>query len=119
MKIKIDENLPSILVHELQELGHDVDDVHSEGLTGRIDGEIWEAARRENRFLITQDVEFSDIRLHRPGTHPGVLLVRLDKPSLAALLRLLRRLFATEDIDSWSRCVVVATERKLRIRWPA
>ena len=37
MKIKIDENLPSRLEVALRGLGHDVETVASEGLTGRSD----------------------------------------------------------------------------------
>jgi len=39
---------------------------------------MWSAARRDERFLITQDLDFSDIRQFKPGTHPGLLLVRLE-----------------------------------------
>ena len=34
MKIKLDENLPEALVHELNALGHDVDNVRMESLSG-------------------------------------------------------------------------------------
>ncbi len=44
MKIKLDENLPERLVTGLGELGHDVDTVRAEHLTGRPDDEVREAA---------------------------------------------------------------------------
>lgn len=62
MKIKLDENLPSGLVIPLERLGHEVDTVHKENLTGRPDVEVWEAAQQESRFLVTQDLDFSDLR---------------------------------------------------------
>lgn len=40
MKIKLDENLPERLVAELSALGHDVDTVRAEHLTGRDDTAI-------------------------------------------------------------------------------
>jgi predicted nuclease of predicted toxin-antitoxin system len=41
------------------------------------DCEVWEAAQRDERFLITQDLDFSDVRRFVPGSHRGILLVRL------------------------------------------
>jgi predicted nuclease of predicted toxin-antitoxin system len=36
-----------------------VQTVGEEGLTGRADADIWQAAQREGRILITQDLDFS------------------------------------------------------------
>ena len=80
MKIKIDENLPVDLASVLQNLGHDADTVHDEGLEGRPDEEVWAAAQKEGRFFITQDLRFSDTREYVPGSHHGVLLLRLADP---------------------------------------
>lgn len=71
MKIKLDENLPTDLVAALRTLGHDVEDVHSERLSGRPDPEVWEAAQAEDRLLITQDIRFVDTRMLRLGEHSG------------------------------------------------
>ena len=62
MRIKLDENLPGVLVSRLAALGHDVHTTQYEGLAGQVDSEVWEAAQREGRFLITQDMDFSDAR---------------------------------------------------------
>jgi predicted nuclease of predicted toxin-antitoxin system len=81
MKIKLDENLPVRLANLLTSLEHDVHTTHEEGLDGRDDLEIWEAAQKESRFLITQDLDFSDTRRFAPGSHHGILLLRLHSPS--------------------------------------
>ncbi len=62
MRIKLDENLPLLIASRLNALGHDVHTTYAEGLAGRPDPQIWEAAQHENRFLITQDLGFSDAR---------------------------------------------------------
>jgi predicted nuclease of predicted toxin-antitoxin system len=77
MKLKLDENLPATLAVRLRELGHDADTVRDEGLTGRPDELVWQAAQAEGRFLVTQDLDFSDARKFAPGTHCGILLVRI------------------------------------------
>jgi len=80
MKVKLDENIPVRLADALSLLGHDVDSVESEGLTGRPDADIWGASQLDGRLLITQDMDFSDVRRFKPGTHHGLLLVRLREP---------------------------------------
>jgi len=118
MKIKLDENLPARLAIALAELGHDADTGPQQGLTGRPDREIWAAAQADERFLITQDLDFSDVRRFRPGTHHGLLLVRLREPDADSILDRLKAVFETEDVGSWARCFVVVTNHKIRIRRP-
>jgi len=118
MRIKLDENLPAVLVDVLAEFGHDAETSPAEGLTGRKDEEVWEAAMGSGRFLITQDLDFSDMRRFVPGTHPGILLVRLGHPSRAALVQRVYQILQTENISTWGGCIVVTTEHKIRIRRP-
>jgi len=119
MRIKLDENLPSRLALRLSALGHDVATVGEEGMVGKLDPVIWETAQREARFLITQDLDFSDAQRFTPGTHHGILLVRLRTPSRRALIARVQGLFQEGDVAQWARCFVVATERKVRVRRPA
>jgi len=119
VKLKLDENLPSTLVADLVADGHDLDAVAGEGLQGRPDEEVWEATQSAERFLITQELDFSDVRKFLPGSHHGILLVRLRVPGQRALADRVRQAFADEVIGSWHVCFVVVTDRKLRVRWPA
>ena len=118
MKVKLDENLPASLVEELAALGHDADSVPQEGIQGHPDSYVFAAAQEAGRFLITQDLDFSDVRTFAPGTHHGILLVRMSTPGRIALRERVRAIFMSEEVETWKRCFVVATDRKLRIRWP-
>jgi predicted nuclease of predicted toxin-antitoxin system len=118
VKIKLDENLPERLVTELQMSGHDVDTVRAERLAGRDDSEVWQAAQSAGRFLITQDLDFSDMRRFAPGTHAGLLLVRLAQPGRDALIFRIATLLTTEQVDQWRGCLIVATDYKVRIKRP-
>lgn len=102
----------------MPELGHDTDTVPQEGLTGRPDNDIWTAAQAAERFFITQDLDFSDIRRFAPGTHYGLLLVRLRAPGRDALARRVQGVFQTELVGTWKRAFVVVTDHKLRVRRP-
>lgn len=115
MKIKLDENMPASLADALRQLGHDVHTVPEEGLAGDEDSRIWAVAQTEQRFLITQDLDFSDMRRFTPGSHAGILIVRLRTPGRIALQQSVVRLFTVENTDTWAGCLIIATERKLRI----
>jgi len=118
MKIKLDENMPASLVDALAKMGHDVDTVVVEGLAGKDDRTVWNATQEAHRFLITQDLDFSDMRAFAPGAHRGILLVRLREPGRTALLQRIEAMFAENDVESWAECFVVGTEHKIRIRRP-
>jgi predicted nuclease of predicted toxin-antitoxin system len=118
MRIKLDENLPLHRAASLDDLGHDVHTTHHEDLIGHCDRDIWMAAQAESRFLITQDLDFSDIRRYAPGSHAGILLVRLHSPSRRNLIARVESVFHSENVNQWQGCFVVVTERKIRVRKP-
>jgi uncharacterized protein DUF5615 len=118
MRIKLDENLPTSLTISLGSLGHDVHTTHGESLAGRPDHEVWTAVRRESRFLITQDLDYSDVRRYSPGEHHGILLVRLYLPGPRDLVDRVNEIFRAENVDEWAGCFVVATEHKIRLLKP-
>jgi len=119
MRIKLDENLPASLVPDLTALGHDVDTALDEGLQGERDEHVWLETQAAQRFLITQDLDFSDVRRFAPGSHCGILLVRFASPGRARLHQGVLALVADAGFVTWEKCLVVASEHKLRIRRPA
>lgn len=118
MRLKLDENIAMAVVAALTEIGHDVEHVKTEGLAGHPDGDIWAAAQEEQRLLVTQDVKFADARMFRTGEHHGLLLLRIEDATIAKQVRLLRRLFVSEEAQSWAGCLVVATPQRVRVRRP-
>src|SRR5215475_7087695 len=99
MKIKLDENLPLGLATALKHLGHSVHTTAEEGLAGKSDADIWSVCQREKRFLITQDLDFSDIRRFAPGSHCGILLIRLLSPDWRYLAERIADIFRNEDVE--------------------
>jgi predicted nuclease of predicted toxin-antitoxin system len=118
VKLKLDENLPGSLAAELTALGQDVDTVRQEGLAGHPDPDVWAAAQTAGRFLVTQDLDFSDVREFQPGTHQGLLLVRLPEAGRLALTRRIVEVFRTENVEVWQGCFVVLSGHKLRVLRP-
>lgn len=118
MKIKLDENIATSAAGRLRGLGHDVHTVLDERLGGRPDHEVWVAAQAENRFLVTQDLDFSDQRRFAAGSHSGVLLVRIPDDEQWRIADYLTAWFSAPDAGTWGRCFVVATPNKVRVRRP-
>ncbi len=118
MKIKLDENLPERLVAAVTALGHDLDTVYVERLNGQVDPTVWRATQTAQRFFITQDLDFSDVRRYAPGTHASLLLVRLARPGRNALFERIVSVFQIENVEDWKECLVVVTDRKIRVRRP-
>lgn len=118
MKIKLDENLPHRLATLLENFGHEIHTLYEEKLSGHSDEDVWEAAQKESRFLITQDLDFSDSRKFAPGSHCGILLLRLRSPNRRALMERIKEIFEKENVGEWRACFVVATERKIRVLRP-
>jgi predicted nuclease of predicted toxin-antitoxin system len=116
MKAKLDENLPLQIASRLRQLGHDIQTTKDEGLSGCNDFDLWNAAQREGRVLLTQDMDFSDSRRFAPGTHHGIVLIRLHSPSRLGLLERVEEVFRHERVSAWPGCFVVVTERKVRVR---
>jgi predicted nuclease of predicted toxin-antitoxin system len=119
MKIKLDENLPTVLISELSEQGHEILSVYQQGLKGTADSILWEKVQAEQRFFITQDLDFSDINKFRPGTHSGILLIRLREPGRMRLRQRVKELFANKSPeDNWFGAFIVLSDHKLRIQKP-
>lgn len=115
MKLKLDENLPTSAAPRLAALGYDVHTVLEEKLGGRNDAEVWAAAQTEGRFLVTCDLDFSDARAFAPGTHHGVLIVRLPDAEQWRAADHLLAWFSDPVARSWGGCLVVATIHKVRV----
>jgi len=132
VKLKLDENLPGSAATRLAALGYDVDTVLAEIAGGRSDEDVWSAAQAEGRFLVTHDLDFSDARKFRPGSHGAVLIVRLPAarrfaadpewtPLISEPMRVGDHLvawFSDPDARSWGCCLVVATLRKVGLFAP-
>jgi len=119
MRIKVDEDLPKAIAQMLRERGHEAVGVVEQRMGGWKDPALWQAVQAEGRFLITADKGFADIRVHAPGTHAGVLLLRPDQDGIRPVVRLLEQVLDSYDLEDLRGTVAVATPRSLRIRRPA
>jgi predicted nuclease of predicted toxin-antitoxin system len=116
MKFKIDENLPVEIAATLRDIGHDAMTVGDQGLGGRADAGIAEVCKREERALVTLDLDFSNVLAYPPVDHFGLVVLRVrrqDKPHVCAVFTKVVPLLSTEMLPGrlW-----IVDEGRVRIR---
>ena len=116
--VKLDENLSLAHVDLLRHAGYDADRVDQQGLSGATDEQVWGRVCADNRFFITLDLDFSDVRRYPPGTHPGILLIRARNCSASAVRDILAREAAERSLDDLRGCLAIANPSFTRIRRP-
>lgn len=116
LRLKLDENLPRSAATLLRAAGHDVDDVHAEGLAGRPDPDVFAACRREGRVLLTLDTDFADVRAYPPAAGPGVVVLRPRDQQVDAVLALLSRVVPLWAEEPPAGALWIVTEQRVRVR---
>ena len=116
MKVKIDENLSLKHKKLLQDRGYDVATVYDQKLQGCPDSKLWKQVREEKRFFITLDTGFADIRHLSGKPNPGILLIRSSRKGSKNISEILKRVIEEVPLESMKNCIVVADEKKTRIR---
>ena len=116
MRIKLDENVPARAAERLHLLGHDVDTVITEGLAGRPDPDVWQAAQAAERFLVTQDLDFSDIRQYPPSSHRGMWVLRPETQSIENTLLVLKGALALVSDEPTAQRLWIVEPGRVRIR---
>ena len=89
MKFKLDENFGRSIQEVLEGAGHDARTVQEEHLQGAADPKIFEAAKSEDRILVTMDHGFGNVLLYDHTGTAGVAVINPPGRPTLALLRLL------------------------------
>jgi predicted nuclease of predicted toxin-antitoxin system len=115
MRLLADENIPLETVRALRSAGHDVYSA-TEAAPGAPDVSHIELAIRDERLILTFDQDFGDLAVRGPRKPTaGVLLLRFNPASAAAVTDLLTRLFQRTDV-TWRDHLTVADDKHLRQR---
>ena len=117
-KLKLDENLSVLLRGTLSRMGYDVRTAREEDLVGRPDIEIAAAAHKEDRVLLTLDLEFGDLRKHPPGTHPGIVLFRPRSLGPLTVNRFIEAFLKSADLEDFPGSIIIVDPSKVRVRRP-
>lgn len=116
MIFKIDENLPKDAAELLRNHGFDAETVREESLAGAGDDVIAATVQRENRILITLDLDFSDIRTYPPERYSGIVVLRSKAQDKIAIMALLRRLLKALENNRPDRALWIVEIDRIRYR---
>jgi predicted nuclease of predicted toxin-antitoxin system len=83
-RVKIDEDLPRQIAALLNACGYNAATVVEQGWQSASDDVLWTRVQNEQRWLMTADKGFADLRNNPPGTHTGVILLRAQEESRRA-----------------------------------
>ena len=116
LRFKLDENIPGEAVALLREAGHGVATALEQRLGGVADERLLGACRDESRVLVTLDLDFGDVRVYPPASHPGVWVLRPKAQSVGKLVELLRGALALAAVEPVSNRLWVIEAGQVRIR---
>ena|ERR1700690_268528 len=116
MRFLIDENLPVEIKELLSRRGYDAVHALDRFKPGRSDKIIFKTAQKEHRLIVTCDLDFSDIRRFPPGTHRGIIVLRLQVQSTPRFLRVLEGFLKATSIDRCAKAITILEETGYRIR---
>ena len=91
---------------------------HSRGPDRAPDRDVVTAATAAGRILISLDRGLGDIRAYPPGSHAGIVVLRLTDQSAAAATKAVSDLASLTNPDSLAGAVAVLQRGLLRIRHP-
>src|SRR5262245_35738896 len=74
-KFLVDESLGPRVTCVLKGMGWNAIDTSDLGLSGHPDENVFAAARREDRILLTHDADFLDDRRFPPRLNPGLVIL--------------------------------------------
>jgi predicted nuclease of predicted toxin-antitoxin system len=93
MRLLADDDVHAQIVAWLRMNGHDVLWL-PELDAPPTDQELLDKAASENRVLLTSDVELAELTFHQHNRRIGLILLRLDSPTIAGRLKLLQSQWA-------------------------
>ncbi len=116
IRFKVDENLPLEVAALLADAGYSADTVPDEGLGGRPDPTIADICRKEDRAIITLDLDFSDIRAYPPAAYHGIVVLRLARLDKTKILRAVSNLVPLLSQEELVGKLWIADEVSIRVR---
>ena len=116
MRFKFDENLPLELKGLFVQSGHDAVTVLDQGIGGASDSDIAAVCLAEERVLVTQDLDFADIRTYPPEQYPGIVVLRLAHQARERLLEVGASLLEALAGASPEGQIWIVEDSRVRIR---
>ena len=116
MKFLVDMPVTPQAVAHLQAKGHDAVHASAVGLGTKLDSEILDRARTEDRIVITADLDYPRLLALLKLDRPGLILFRGGSYSDAEMLALLDRVLAQAGTLNLESSITVVDQHRIRRR---
>jgi predicted nuclease of predicted toxin-antitoxin system len=116
MRFKIDENLPIEIAELFQAAGYDASTVIKQKLGGQRDNFIIKVCQREERTLVTLDLDFADIQTYPPQDFSGIVVLRVSRQDKEYLISVLQRAIPLMNQENIKKKLWIVEETRIRIR---
>jgi predicted nuclease of predicted toxin-antitoxin system len=101
----------------LREQGHDAIHLRDEGFYRIPNGEIFKKGLKEDRIVITFDLDFAEIAALTGGEKPSVILFRLKNTRTPNVINRLSKVIQDSADDLQKGAVIVVEESRHRVRY--
>jgi len=116
MKFKLDENLPIQAQQDLLQAGFDSHSVFDENIQGIDDDSLIEIASKENRILITLDLDFSNITHYPPDKYNGIIVLRPKDQDIKSISLLLKKTILLMSSERIEKGLWIVDNNKVRMK---
>ncbi|HCG98669.1 MAG: hypothetical protein A2074_07230 [Candidatus Aquicultor primus] len=116
MKFLADMGISQSTVNRLRERGSDAVHLREQGLKRISDNEIVTKARKENRIILTCDLDFGDIMAASGEAWPTVIIFRLENETPSNINRRLLQVLEESSAALAKGAIISVEEKRHRIR---
>ena len=115
MKFLLDMPVSALLLDVLHAYGHEGVHAHQIGKDRAPDIELLNIARREDRIIITADLDFPKLLALSLSEGPGIILFRCGNYSDVEMCELLERVLKRVPTEVMENSICVVDKKRIRI----
>lgn len=116
MRFLADMGVSYRVVESLRSIGHDVVHLRDEGLQTLPNGDIFQKAAREQRIVLTFDLDFGEIVAASGGQTVSVILFRLHNARAAFVIQRVDDVLTQSSAALEQGAIVVVEDGRHRVR---
>lgn len=116
MKFLADMGISPVTVAWLNQQGHDAKHLSEERLHKLSDREIFYKAEKENRVVLTTDLDFGEIAVSASSTRTSVIIFRQENRTPVSVNHYLEKVIHTAKTELEKGSIITVEESRIRIR---
>jgi predicted nuclease of predicted toxin-antitoxin system len=117
MQFLADMGISQSTINLLKKMGHDAVHLKDQGLQRALDREVIEKATREQRIILTCDLDFGDLMAASRELSPSIIIFRLENETPKNVNKRLKKVIE-ESLDALRKGAIISVEEtRHRVRY--